>query len=239
VDTSGYIDIFSTKGMEYIFILGFIVILVFFWRFLIRLEKAHHPESSVGSTSSQTSLPQNLYYHQGHIWVEPEQSNVAKIGMDSFALKLLSRARFADLPRVGSYLEQGEKGWKMSWNSTTINVLSPVDGEVLEVNQEVLDNPWLVDRAPYGEGWLLKVRVPKMKSNLAHLLSGKLATTWMEETTKDFYSKAAFNNNVSSKNTGSYKNNGASTKQLSIKEIAEALPEEKWKELAQEFLLTT
>ena len=227
MDTSGYIDIFSTKGMEYIFILGFIVILVFFWRFLIRLEKAHHPESSVGSTSSQTSLPQNLYYHQGHIWVEPEQSNVAKIGMDAFAMKLLSRTRFADLPRVGASLEQGEKGWKMNWNSTTIDVLSPVAGEVLEVNQEVLDNPWLVDRVSYGEGWLLKVRVPKMKSNLAHLLSGKLATVWMEETTKDFYRKAA------------YKKDGASTKQLSIKEIAEALPEEKWKELAQEFLLTT
>jgi glycine cleavage system H protein len=230
LETSGYIDIFATKGMEYVFILGFIVVLVFFWKFLYRAGTPTHSDAAGINPGQrdlrQCNLPQNLYYHQGHSWVEQEDPEVARIGIDDFAQKLIGRVDFVDLPRIGSFLAQGEKGWSLGSDSAPIDILSPVAGEVLAINQEVLDDPQVVNRDPYGNGWLLKVRVPKMKSSTTNLLTGKLAAVWMKGNIDAFCRK------ISDDNTHPAQFNLGTEN-----ESAEEPPRDKWNELAREFLL--
>ena len=81
------------------------------------------------------------------------------------------------LPQFGSRVEQGSKGWQIKIGSEPIDMLSPVNGQVLAVNEEVLDSPESVCGDPYGKGWLMKVKVSRLKSDLKNLISGRLAKT--------------------------------------------------------------
>jgi glycine cleavage system H protein len=229
VGTSGYTDIFATKGMEYVFILFFIVVLVFFWRFLSRAEGPEPSKNAAGSAGKQPIkrflLLKDLFYHQGHGWVKPEPQDTVRIGVDDFVQKLIGRASFIDLPRVGAFLKQGEKGWKMGGESISLDVLSPVDGEVLEVNDRALRDPQTVNRDPYGSGWLLKVRVPKTADNTANLLSGEPAEAWMEKTVEAFNRRMLDDPDLA-----------ARIREPAGIEIAGAGPGKKWNDLVQEFL---
>ena len=230
MEPSGYVDIFATKGMEYIFILGFIVILVFFWKFLNRAGRKARPDAGNGEAVQQRfkecRLPQNLHYHQGHSWVKPEGPDVARIGVDDFAQRLIGRADFIELPRVGAFLEQGENGWRLESDSVTVDILSPVDGEVLEINEKVRDDPQIINRDPFGIGWLLKVRMPKMKGNLTNLLSGKLAAAWMQESIEAVCGKIS-EKDVSAKQVNPIPGN----------ETAEESSRHRWNALVRESLL--
>jgi glycine cleavage system H lipoate-binding protein len=230
LETSGYVDIFATKGMEYVLILGFIVVLAFFWKFLNRAEGTACPDAAGGDPGQRSfrhcNLPQNLHYHQGHSWVEQQGPNTVRIGVDDFAQKLIGPMDHIDLPRVGAYLEQGEKGWRMRSNSIAINILSPVAGEVVAVNEKALHDPQLVNQDPYGDGWLLNVRVSKMKSSLTNLLSGKLAAAWMKENIEVLNLKMSENAAPAAQND-----------QMPGNETAEEPPRDRGDALAREFLL--
>lgn len=227
--TSGYTDIFATKGMEYLFILFFIIVLVFFWRFLSRAEEPELSRDAAGSPGKQPlkrfRFPKDLFYHQGHGWVKPEPQNTARIGVDDFVQKLIGRASFIELPHVGTFLRQGEKGWRIEGDSSSLDVLSPVDGEVLAVNDLALRDPQAVNRDPYGSGWLLKVRVPKTEDNTASLLSGEPAEAWLKETVEAFSRRMLDDPDLA-----------ARIRRTAGIEIAGAGPRKKWNDLVQEFL---
>jgi glycine cleavage system H lipoate-binding protein len=128
------------------------------------------------------SLAKNYFYHQGHSWAIPEEKDVVKVGVDDFAQKLIGKPGKILVPQVGAQLEQGENGWQFEIDNKKIAMLSPVTGKVLAVNEQAIKNPELLIQDPYGEGWLMKVRVPRIKSNLKNLLSGRLAQPWMQDT---------------------------------------------------------
>ncbi len=62
----------------------------------------------------------------------------------------------SNLPKIGRWLRQGQKGWSVVCGSERIDMLSPVEGEVVEVNPEVVNNPELLTKDPYGKGWLVR-----------------------------------------------------------------------------------
>jgi glycine cleavage system H lipoate-binding protein len=157
----------------------------------------------------------------------PEGKNIAKVGIDDFANKLLGKADSFDLPQVGSQIEQGENGWKIRFDSKSIDVLSPVHGEVIAVNEEALNAPELTGQYPYSKGWLLKVKVSKMNSNLKNLLTGKLAVAWMENTVHTLREQMAGDLGIVMQDGG-----------LPVSGFAKVLSPDNWDEIAAEFLLT-
>ena len=182
---SGYVDIFATKGIEYLMVIGFLMMLVVFWRVLSRTPQAvAAPAHGSSPTGPQAwfDIAEGLFYHQGHTWAAPEEDGVVRVGLDDFAQKLVGVPQRIHVPLVGSRVEQGEKGVKLSVDTKSIDLLSPVGGEVLAINEEVLRSPQLINEDPYGKGWLFKVRVPRLSANLRNLLSGRLALVWMDGT---------------------------------------------------------
>jgi glycine cleavage system H lipoate-binding protein len=181
------IDIFDTNGIEYLLIIGYLFCLIFFWKFLYRPTapargRLGRAEIHV-SPNIQFRLADDYLYHPGHSWAAQEEPDIFKVGIDDFAQKLLGRLDVVELPKVGSRLEQGENGWKLHIGSKAIAIFSPLDGEVIAVNENAIKNPLLINQDPYGYGWLVKVRVTKTNENLRNLLSGELAAAWFKDTT--------------------------------------------------------
>ncbi len=180
------IEIFATKGAEYLFVIGFLLLLIFFWRFLCTPDKPRNTQTEPAGTDSLSNprfrIAPGYFYHRGHSWVVPENQDVARVGIDDFAQQLLGEPAKIDLPQIGSRMEQGEKGWKLWIDSKSVDILSPVEGEVVAVNSEAVKTPALLNQDPYGSGWLVKVRIQNKNKNLRNLMPGDLAMEWMRQT---------------------------------------------------------
>ncbi|MHB8909659.1 MAG: glycine cleavage system protein H [Syntrophales bacterium] len=167
-----------------------------------------------------------VYYHQGHSWTIPESGNAVRVGIDDFAQKLVGRIEAITCPPIGSEVRQGEKGWTLLVNAKSIDMLSPVDGTIVEINEGLLSSPESIGSDPYGESWLMKIQVPKLSANLKRLLSGGTARKWMEEVSANLLSRANYHLGPVSQDGG-----------VPVDGIARGLDRERWDEIAREFLL--
>jgi glycine cleavage system H protein len=178
-----FVDIYATKGIEYLIVIGFLASFVFFCRYLaLRPEEGPGGERGPAEFVEWFRVPGEFQFHQGHGWVKAGSEGLATVGLDDFAQKLVGRVDSIVLPPVGSRVAQGEKGWELRIGSRSIPMLSPLDGEVVAVNEEAARSPGIVNEDPFGKGWLLKVRPEKLAANRTNLFTGRLARRWMEET---------------------------------------------------------
>lgn len=175
-----YIDIFSTKGIEYLIVIGFLAGFLVYSRYL-RARRAAAPAGVPAADSVEWfRVPEALHFHQGHSWLRQDGGELATVGWDDFARKMVGKVDAVSLPRVGATLRQGEMGWAVVADGVRIPMVSPVDGVVEAVNRKAASDPGVMLRDPYGEGWLVKVRSPRVRTNARNLLSGRLACQWME-----------------------------------------------------------
>jgi glycine cleavage system H lipoate-binding protein len=183
-------DFLPTKGVEYLIILAYLAVLAPFWWLLSRLgprpspARAARQPASRGAGSPWFALPEGFHFHRGHTWVQPEKDGVMRVGMDDFAQRLLGAPDALLLPAVGTRLSGGDPGWRTQVDGHTVDVLSPLEGVVTEVNPEVQSAPEKICEDPYGSGWLLKVRTEKPRRVLKNLMPYELARDWMAETTQ-------------------------------------------------------
>jgi len=124
-------------------------------------------------------VPMGYYFHNGHAWARIESGGYIRIGLDDFALKVLGRADALDLPLMGKELDQGKVGWGLKRKDNLADVLSPVDGVIVEVNSQVRDNAQTANREPYGDGWLFMVRTPDIKATMNKLMIDQTSLAWM------------------------------------------------------------
>jgi glycine cleavage system H lipoate-binding protein len=102
------------------------------------------------------------------------------LGMDDFADKLVGGSPAIVLPEVGAPVRQGERGWSLLYGSQSVDMLSPVDGTVVAVNERVARRPGAGRLGAYDDGGLLKVTAPRLATNAKQRLSGAAARRWME-----------------------------------------------------------
>jgi len=172
-------------------------------------------------------VPAHVSYHPGHAWALKESSQVVRIGLDDFAARLVGKIDQIDLPARGRWLRQGERGWTLGRGSHRFEMLSPIEGEVVDVNPEVLANPAVAHGDPYGVGWLLAVHAPAVEGNLKNLLRGRLAQRWMEE------SIATLHLRLDPASEGRLQDGGHA-----IGDVLSLVPEFQWEKVVAELLLT-
>jgi glycine cleavage system H lipoate-binding protein len=217
-------DIFAPKGLEYILVIGYLVVLAGFWKLMGRPRRATAP-ARPKAAHEWYDLPEGLFFHPGHTWVAPESAGVVRVGMDEFALRLLGRSSTVALPRVGQHLRPGEPGWALELEGETIPVLAPVDGQVVKVNNTVHDSPEVLHARPYEGGWLIKVKVANARASLKNLLRGRPARAWMEESIDKLWPGEL----------GALMADGGPL----VDGFARALAPDRWGEVARAFLLTS
>ncbi|GHH51602.1 glycine cleavage system protein GcvH [Streptomyces candidus] len=112
------------------------------------------------------SNPQQLRYSKEHEWVATSEDGVATVGITEFAANALGDVVYAQLPEVGDTVTAGETCGELESTKSVSDLYAPVTGEVTEANQDVVDDPSLVNTAPFEGGWLFKVRVTEEPKDL-------------------------------------------------------------------------
>ena len=190
MDAGATQDLFATKGIEYLIVIAYLIVLVGFWRLLKKpvpgeqmlttLVESRPVQAAVRLVGGWFDLPEDRRYHQGHAWVRAQGGEVHRVGLDDFAQQLLGPPDTIELPSAGTELRQGQRGWTVVIDGERFDMLSPLDGEVVAVNSATAESPEVVCTDPYGQGWLLDVRVRPPAASLNNLLDGRVARTWME-----------------------------------------------------------
>lgn len=174
-------DIFATKGLEYLIVIGFLVLLVAFWRFLVGRAPDTPP---LVRRSGRFRIARGYHFHRGHSWAAPAGEGRVRVGMDDFAQRLLGRVSRLILPEVGSVVRQGDKGWTIDVDGRQIRMLSPMDGVVEAVNPEIARDPGIVNADPYDGGWLFEVRPRDVRRCFRNLIDDRLAYLRAEESSE-------------------------------------------------------
>jgi glycine cleavage system H protein len=105
------------------------------------------------------TFPENLYYTKEHEWVRLEADNIAFIGITEFAQGELGDIVYVEVETVGKPLEKNEVFGTVEAVKTVSDLFLPVAGTILEVNEDLNNEPELVNSDPYGQGWMVKMKV--------------------------------------------------------------------------------
>ncbi|CAL9290474.1 glycine cleavage system protein GcvH [Streptomyces pseudogriseolus] len=112
------------------------------------------------------SNPQQLRYSKEHEWLSAAEDGVSTVGITEHAANALGDVVFVQLPEVGDTVSAGETCGELESTKSVSDLYSPVSGEVTEVNEDVVNDPALVNSAPFEGGWLFKVRVAEEPADL-------------------------------------------------------------------------
>lgn len=104
------------------------------------------------------SAPKDLKYSKSHEWVRVD-GDVATIGLGDYAQNELGDITYLELPDVGDTIAAGEPLGVVESVKAASDIYAPISGEVVEQNQKAIDGPELVNQSPFGEAWLLKVKI--------------------------------------------------------------------------------
>jgi glycine cleavage system H protein len=129
-------------------------------------------------------VPENsedLFFHPGHTWARAAPRGMATVGVSDFAANFAGDLLAVELPKAGRRLRQGEPVCTLtSKRGRRLDLLMPVAGEILAVNPKLRGDPGIVQRHPYGIGWLLCVRARKLRDDVRNLLHGGAASMWRD-----------------------------------------------------------
>jgi glycine cleavage system H protein len=182
--------------------------------------------TSLGGFVEGFHVPENLRYHAGHGWVLRERSRLARVGVDEFGAALLGPLDRIELPEPGRWVRQGQKAWSFYRNGEKTEMVSPVEGEIVEVNDEVLKDPALLRKDPFGRGWLMAVHVPDEESVQRNFLPVHLVKDWIRESAERLFARQP-------QLAGPVMADGGRP----IESMTAGLPAASWKELTKEFFL--
>ena len=123
--------------------------------------------------------PTDRQYSKEHEWVLLETDGRAKVGVTQYAQEQLGDVVFVDLPEIGSIVSQFDKFGEVESVKAVSDVYSPISGEVLEVNEAVIDHPELINEDPYDKGWLVRVK-PSQQAEIDALMTAADYESFLE-----------------------------------------------------------
>ena len=123
-------------------------------------------------------IPDDLRYSADHEWIRLEDENRARVGITDYAQDALGDVVFVDLPAIGSTVTAGQSISEVESTKSVSDIYAPLEGEVVEVNNDLADAPDKLNADPYGEGWIFVLELSS-EANLDNLLD---ATAYIELT---------------------------------------------------------
>ena len=172
-------------------------------------------------------VPEKLRFHPGHTWALSESPTLVRVGMDEFASKLTGKLEGIQLPQRGQWVRQGQKICTLRRDGAAVDMVSPIEGSVSDINETVLRDPALALKDPYGEGWLVTVQSPDAKTNFRNLLGGALARWWTEESASRLQRHIPMALGALAQDGG-----------VAMDNLTTQIPDKEWVDLAKEFFLS-
>jgi len=184
--------------------------------------------------SNPFTPPQGLFFHPAHSWAQVEPTGGVRVGLDGLVSFLLGSIDRVELPTPGQEVKEGDSIAKLCQGSREIRLAAPVDGEVVEVNQELSPDGHFIQCEPYGAGWICEIQPRSLSKNLQRLMVGDEVTEWHAREARriiKFLSHAEGGGN----NGGSDSDN-LPTEGLLLRGFMEGASDEEWREFQREFL---
>jgi glycine cleavage system H lipoate-binding protein len=194
---------------------------------VVQAAKHDAPPRLAPSLVGGFQVPEKLRYHPGHTWALSESPSLVRVGMDEFASKLTGKIERITLPQRGQWVRQGQKIWTLHRDGTSVDMVSPIEGSVADINDAAVRDPEFARKDPYGEGWLVTVQSPDAKTNFRNLLSGALARWWTEESASRLQRRMPMALGALAQDGG-----------VAIDNLAVQIPDKDWATLAKEFFLS-
>lgn len=116
-----------------------------------------------------SETPANLRFAESHEWALLDTDGTVLVGISDHAQDALGDLVYVELPEVGQSLDKGGEAGVVESVKAASDVYAPVGGEVIEINEALADEPELVNKSPYGDGWLYRIQ-PSDKAELDELL---------------------------------------------------------------------
>ena len=123
--------------------------------------------------------PKDRKYSRDHEWAKDEEDGTLLVGITHYAQEHLGDIVFLDLPKVGATLTKMEKLGEVESVKSVSDIFSPVSGEVVAVNQVVIDSPELVNEDPHDNGWLVRIR-PSQPADMDDLMTAADYESFLE-----------------------------------------------------------
>ena len=216
--------------MTVLFVLAmFLVFALIDWalsRGEVKVAAPAHAHASAEDFVYGFQLPADRRYHPGHGWALRERKNLVRVGIDDFAARLAGKIDGIELPQPGQWIRQGQRSWKLFRGGSATEMVSPIEGEVLEINPEIVKDPSLLRRDPYQAGWLMTVHVPDEEGTSRNFIPTDLINGWMERVAEKLYARQPELCGAVAADAGE-----------PVDDLAVAFPETNWKDLTAEFFL--
>ncbi|MGB5755825.1 MAG: glycine cleavage system protein GcvH [Acidimicrobiales bacterium] len=116
--------------------------------------------------------PDDLRYSSDHEWIKVEENNRARIGITDYAQDALGDVVFVELPEVGAQVKLGDSISEVESTKSVSDIYAPVTGVVVEINNDLVDEPERLNSDPYGEGWIFVIELSD-ESELASLMDAE------------------------------------------------------------------
>ena len=172
-------------------------------------------------------VPEKVRFHPGHTWALSETPSLVRVGMDDFASKLAGKIERITLPQRGQWIRQGQKIWTIHRDGATVDMVSPIEGSIADINDAAMHDPEVARKDPYGEGWLVTVQSPDAKTNFRNLLGGALARWWTEESASRLQRKMPMMLGALAQDGG-----------VAVDNVSDHIPDQEWAKIAKEFFLS-
>ena len=174
------IDIFDTKGVEYLFVIGYLVLLIIFWKLSTKQVKLGEKiQQAIGVlTASVLRIPQGLFYSKNHTWTHLEESGGARVGMDDLLQHITGEVKLDQLRTPGEIIRKGELLTEIHQEGKRLRIFSPISGTILDANTDLSESPELLNQDPYNEGWFYRIKPSDWKSETGSYYFAEEAVNW-------------------------------------------------------------
>lgn len=178
-----YNNIFDTKGIEYLIIIGFLLLIIPFWIIINRKRVITGQfQSPLRVLSAEDlTIPQGLYYSKNHTWSYLAKSGIAKLGLDDFLLHITGEVIICNLRNPGDTIKKGDVLAEIEQNGKLLKIYSPVSGKITDTNTDLYKNADKLNNDPYGEGWIYKIRPSGWISETGTCILGDEALAWSKK----------------------------------------------------------
>jgi glycine cleavage system H protein len=195
MDAFSYTDIFDTKGMEYLVVIAFLLVIIPVWFLLSKpvKEKVMLERFASGLSSRFLKIMPGLLYSRNHTWAHLHETGEARIGVSDLLLHLTGGVSIEYLKKDGDHIHAGDEIAALSKDGKMLKIVSPVSGDILQVNRKIEHAHGIINTDPYGKGWMLKVRPGEWKKETSGFYLDQEAVAWSEnelERCKDFLAEA-------------------------------------------------
>jgi glycine cleavage system H protein len=180
MDGFSYINIFDTKGIEYIAVIIFFLLLIPFWIILNKKVNIGHQISRIigNLTPNSLKIPQGVFFSKNHTWTHLSKSGDASIGIDDFLMHLTGTVKLKLIRKPGETILHGELLTEIDQDNKTLKIFSPISGTILKVNGMIPENPSLASQDPFGKGWMYKIKPSNWIAETRSLYLAEEATHW-------------------------------------------------------------